>query len=425
MQKRRILVFPCGTEVGLEINRSFKGNCHFELVGASSVDDHGKFVYKEYIGGLPFLKDPSLLDKLREIVKKYDIDMIFPAHDDAINLFSEAQGSLKAKVIASPFETCEICRSKRKTYNHLQGVIKVPQIFDSVPNVFPVFAKPDKGQGSRGAMLINNIEDYQSYIRTHEDYLICEFLPGKEYTVDCFTDRHGNLRIAKGRERRRVNNGISVNSRNVDFPIFYEMAQKINGKLKLRGAWFFQVKIDTKGNFCLLEVASRIAGTMGLFRANGVNFAQLSAYDFSEHEIEIIESKNEVEIDRSLSACYSLAIQYSTIYVDFDDTIIQDGQVAGSVIGFLYDSIGIGKRVILLSRHSGDIKKSLTKYKLSPSLFDEIIILKTGEKKSSYIKDLNSIFIDDSFAERLEVSKAKGIPVFGLDSIEALRDFKI
>ena len=68
MQKRRILVFPCGTEVGLEINRSFKGNCHFELVGASSVDDHGKFVYKEYIGGLPFLKDPSLLDKLREIV---------------------------------------------------------------------------------------------------------------------------------------------------------------------------------------------------------------------------------------------------------------------------------------------------------------------------------------------------------------------
>ena len=47
---KRILVFPCGSEIALEIYRSLKYSIHFELVGASSIDDHGKFVYKEYIG---------------------------------------------------------------------------------------------------------------------------------------------------------------------------------------------------------------------------------------------------------------------------------------------------------------------------------------------------------------------------------------
>ena len=44
--KKNILVFPCGSEIGLEIYNSVKYSTYFNLIGANSSDDHGKFVYE-------------------------------------------------------------------------------------------------------------------------------------------------------------------------------------------------------------------------------------------------------------------------------------------------------------------------------------------------------------------------------------------
>ena len=53
--KKNILVFPCGSEIALEIYKSLKYSIHFNLIGASSVEDHGRFVYENYIGNLPYI----------------------------------------------------------------------------------------------------------------------------------------------------------------------------------------------------------------------------------------------------------------------------------------------------------------------------------------------------------------------------------
>ena len=42
--------------------------------------------------------------------------------------------------------------------------------------------------------------------------IVCEYLPGEEYTVDCFSDREHGLLFAGARVRRRTRNGISVNT---------------------------------------------------------------------------------------------------------------------------------------------------------------------------------------------------------------------
>ena len=46
---KKVLVFPCGSEIGLEIYRSLKYNKDFELIGGASVNDHGEFIYENYI----------------------------------------------------------------------------------------------------------------------------------------------------------------------------------------------------------------------------------------------------------------------------------------------------------------------------------------------------------------------------------------
>ena len=40
---------PCGSEIGLEINRALSNDIHFKMIGASTTPDHGRFVYKNYI----------------------------------------------------------------------------------------------------------------------------------------------------------------------------------------------------------------------------------------------------------------------------------------------------------------------------------------------------------------------------------------
>lgn len=55
-------------------------------------------------------------------------------------------------------------------------------------------------------------------------------------------------------------------SETIELPGIMEMAQTISERLKLKGAWFFQVKLATNGILILLEVAPRIAGTMAVNR---------------------------------------------------------------------------------------------------------------------------------------------------------------
>jgi hypothetical protein len=73
----------------------------------------------------------------------------------------------------------------------------------------------------------------------------------------------------------------------------------------------------------------------------------------------------------------------------------------------------------LLTRHARDPQTTLTQHRLG-GLFDEIIHLKEGQKKSSAVTRRPAVFIDDSYAERSEVSIALGIPAFGPESVEAL-----
>ena len=58
-----------------------------------------------------------------------------------------------------------------------------------------------------------------------------------------------------------------------------------------------------------------------------------------------------------------------------------------------------------------------------PELVDRLIHLNQSESKLPYILP-DSIFIDDSFAERWRIHQGCGVPVFDLDMIESLLDWR-
>lgn len=421
LMKKNVLVFPCGSEIGLEVNRGLAHSTHFNLYGASSVDDHGKFVYKNYIAKQLDMDVPEFVSELNEIIELYQIDYIIPAHDTAVTTMAENQALIKAEVITSDTETCRICRSKGETYKLFEQLIPTPSVYQmTAPMDFPVFLKPDIGQGTKGTFTVSSREEVEFYAMKDDTLLAMEYLPGDEYTIDCFTNKEGKLLFAEGRIRNRISNGISVNSSQIKNEQFQKMAEIINNTLSFRGVWFFQVKERESGEMVLMEISPRIAGTMALYRNTGVNFILLSLFDRMGYDVTVLQNDFEIEIDRALFSRFNINIEYDYVYVDFDDTIIVDDSVNTTLIKFLYQAKNDNKKIILITKHLHNIQDKLSRFALSILLFDEIIQIQKSQKKHEFIKNQNSIFIDDSFEERKEIAEYLKIPVFGLDAIESL-----
>lgn len=424
-----VLVFPCGSEIGLEVHNALKFDKHIELFGLSSVSSHARLIYKNYIEGISFITKDSFMDELNKVIDENNIDVIIPAYDDVIVYLSDRRDELHCKLVTSKQETCMLARSKAKTYELLKGESYIPKVYnidEITESDLPLFAKPDIGQGSQGIAPIKEMADLEKFRPEADDYIISEMLPGAEYTIDCFTNRKGELVVASMRERRRIRTGISVNSATVKIPEqVLNIAKSINEKVEFDGVWFFQVKADVNGDFKLLEMAPRVAGSMSTSRVRGFNYILNSVYQTMGYDISPIPNLLEyTEVDRAFSSKYILNIDYNYVYMDFDDTITYGNTVNTEVIAFIYQCLNKGKKIILLTRHGKDIYDSLNHYHIDKNIFEEIIHIKDETLKSQYIEHKDAIFIDDAFRERYDVSKECNIPVFDLDCVSALMDWR-
>lgn len=416
-----VFIFPAGTEIGREIWLSLRYVKDINiLIGGSQYENHALYYNKNYIN-LPAVNEPDWLSELQSCVKENNIDYIFPAHDDVVVALANHQHEIEATVLSPDINTCNITRSKTATYKKLGDVVPVPVLYKSLQDIekWPVFIKPDKGQGSQGAMRIDTPEALKLALENTKDSVICEYLPGEEFTVDCFSDREKGLLFCQARTRERVRNGITMSSTPVMLTGIEEMAQKISAAFTMRGAWFFQVKRSASGVLTLLEVAPRIAGTMALNRARGVNFPLLTIYESQRLDLSLYTLDCDVKISRGLINRYKTNLSYQHVYVDYDDTVIINGQFNISLISFLFQAVNDNKTVNLISRHKGDLIAELKSRRLL-SLFDNIFHLKHGESKANYIHHSECIFIDDSFSERMDVQTRLCIPVLDTCMVELL-----
>jgi hypothetical protein len=302
----------------------------------------------------------------------------------------------------------------------LAGRIRVPRLFgpDEIP-CYPVFLKPDVGQGSKGTHIAHSREEVDFFRGQDPSLLVMEWLPGREYTVDCFTDRLGVLRFAGARGRIRIMNGISVDTAPVEGEEYQGMAEALNASLRFRGVWFFQAKRAAAGELVLLEAAPRVSGSMALYRNLGVNFETLALFDLMDKDVEVRRNYYSIRMDRALTSRFSLDLNYQDVYIDLDDTIIRDGQVNPLAAAFLYQCRNNGIRLHVLSRHAGNLRQTLNRFAIE-QLFDTIVRVPDGSCKSEYIPTRSAIFIDDSFAERKRVQERLGIPTFAADALESL-----
>ena len=421
-RERNVLIFPGGTEIGLEIRQALVTCKEIRLFSAAAPgSNHAPFAYS-FHDEVPDMTDETWFEALQAIIRRRSIDYVFGAHEDVLLELSRRRHEMGATLIAPASATVEIARSKRQTYRALDGAVRVPAIFAAPFSElkFPVFAKPDRGAGSRAAAIVATPEGLERALDTPEEMIVTEFLPGREYTVDCFSDREHGLLYCAPRLRVRTRNGVAMDSRTMSDARVYSMAAGIGSVLPMRGPWFFQTRETEDGSLCLMEVGARIAGTMAVHRCDGVNFPLLGIYEEERAPITIMTNHAEIRIDRALANRYQHRLTFTTVYVDLDDTLIFRGRVNTILVRLLYQCVNEGKRVVVITRSEAPLE-TLRRFRLD-TLPDDVIHVPRSSSKADVMEEHDAILIDDSFGERLDVHQRTGMLTFDCSMIEMLLD---
>lgn len=349
----KVAVFPASSEVGMEVIRCLSDHKDIEVTGVDSEPGPAKHICENYIDNAPWLGHGNVVNYLSKF------EYVYPANEYALSCLAGT-----SNIIAHPSETIILCSNKRSTYSYFKNIIPVPDVYPS-----HIWEKPQTGHSGKGQKEIISPN------------ILCEYLPGDEFTVDCFT-QNGRLLYSQARTRGSVKSGISCHSMSVYEPETLIMAERINLNLEFTGSWFFQCKRSATRELKLLEIGARIAGSSGLSRALGINLPLLHLYAKMGVDVEI-QLYKKAEITRHLTVKSDFP-KVSKIYFDWDDTIMIKGKINWKAIALAY-KLGIECHILTRKENA----------QLIPP-FQSIII---SENKAEF-STKDTLLIDDSFAER-------------------------
>ena len=428
--RKNALVFSGGSYPGIQIYYCLQHNKLFHPIAASSYSDHSRFVFKDYVDDLPYIHEESFIEKLNGLIEEKKISFIIPTHDTIALFVIQNQHQINATVVCSPYETALMCRYKSKTYDYLKDCFFIPRVYKSVDEVeqYPVFAKPDDGQGTQGAVVINNDTELKNVFCCGRDMVVCEHLNGEELTIDCFTNRKRELLFVNPRRRSRIMYGVSVRSNRVELSNeISRIINEINERIVFRGYWFVQLKKSAEGRYKLLEICTRFSGTFGLSKSLDVNLPLLALCDFDGMDVSITPNNYDVCSDKTFIDRYELKIHYERVYIDYDDTIIcEDGKAVNPfVLAYLYQCRAKNIEIVVITKHAGSVVDDMKRFAIAPEIFKEIISLTHDQTKIDVMNNnMPSIFIDNSYAERLQAKQALGMNTFDVSNIDCLLDWR-
>jgi carbamoyl-phosphate synthase large subunit len=255
----------------------------------------GKHLADEYV----YLEDKGndfFIEKTLELIKSKKIDIFIPHRSgerflimDNIERYNQTGvkifSSSKESIIRSNnklefFKACEkigLPCCKYFIADNYEDLKKAA--YDLGYPKKKVVIKPLESSGSRGLRILNKKVDYKStFYKTRADQvetrlinmknvlgnkfealLVCEYLPGEEYTIDCLNLDGHELIIP--RIRKFVKDGITFIGKIEKNEILIDYSKKLTKELGLSTVFGFQFKKDENGIFKPIECNPRIQGT--------------------------------------------------------------------------------------------------------------------------------------------------------------------
>ena len=314
--KINILMTGAGAPGGPGILKCLLADKNINLtVGDINPRASGGMIHDSFVI-LPKASDENFTNKILEICKKYNIDIIFPLVTRELFKFAKDLKKFEENniaVVVSKIDSLNIANDKVALYNHLHEVgIEVPKYFvvnnsDEINDAAsklgyplnPVVLKVGISNGSRGVRILDNsknrldlflnekpnnifstLEEISTIIgnKSIPRSMICENLPGDEVTIDTIV-HNGKMQICLIRMRDKISGGISTAGHFVIDDFLKNFCNSVINSLELEGPIGLQLKKDINNKFKILEINPRIQGTSVSAMSLGINLPLIAVYN--------------------------------------------------------------------------------------------------------------------------------------------------
>lgn len=232
---------------------------------------------KHYL--VPASSDRNFIPAVLEICKKENIKLLIPTRDGELLLFAKNKDKFKKQgthVMVSNPEVIEVCNDKYRFYQFLtRNNIPAPKTYHphkiNFPAAhYPLLVKSRYGSGSKSVFKVENEKELKFFVNYIPNPVVQEFINGKEYTIDLFSDFNGKVLTVVPRERIEIFCGESYKGKTTNDIQIIKYAKNLAEKLGTIGHITIQcIKNDDRIKF--IEVNPRFGGGAALGIKAGAN----------------------------------------------------------------------------------------------------------------------------------------------------------
>ncbi|PYG87168.1 carbamoyl-phosphate synthase large subunit [Ruminiclostridium sufflavum DSM 19573] len=281
-----ILLTSAGGLTGIYLCKHFKKSSSYRIIAIDMSEAVPLKMWVDAFYVVPAIKSRNYLAVVKEIILNEGVDIIIPVTSYDVDFYSQIsirEELYNIKMLLVDFQVNDILSNKKFCYEYLASLgIRTPRIYRTPEEVmFPCILKPIIGSGSRNVIKIEDQIDYEYWSLRMENYILIEYIDGKEYTVDCLFDKEGKCLGANVRERVKMNGGgaiVTCNDYSQNIESVIQIMERIE---KLRGPINFQFKRLLNGECCVFDVNTR-------FASGGLPLTVESGFDIPNKLIQII-----------------------------------------------------------------------------------------------------------------------------------------
>ena len=207
--------------------------------------------------------DPDVVEDILRVVTEHEAKIILPFVDGSISIAAKCKERMPTLFVpvSDPETSMLMFDKKLAAQAFVDAGIPVPTTYKIINAEMPVIAKPRFGSDSRGIHIFDDIEDLM-HLKDISEYLLQEYIANKrEYTVDCYVSKEGEILVTVPRERLEIMGGEVTRTITKRLPVLEEMSREIIEKFELRGPVTLQFLYDMdRDRYLLMEVNPRLGG---------------------------------------------------------------------------------------------------------------------------------------------------------------------
>lgn len=233
----------------------------------------------------PLFSDELFQVWLDNVISKYSIDIVIPNMDSATVALSKYRenGTSPAWLVVSSYGLCEKMNDKVLANNYF--IEKSIPTFDNT-SYYPKIIKDKLGYGAKNQKIIYNKQELDEYLDRIDDYIVQDYLPGDETTVDLYFTRTGKLHGYVLRDRLEVSDGevMECITREAN-----EDEKRLIEKISMLGQWEGCITLQYiryQDKYYVVEINPRFGGGATCSIASGLNMPKYILQEFLGTEID-------------------------------------------------------------------------------------------------------------------------------------------